>query len=151
MTYFVNLRVGASEFRAATYDAGNKTLVPVDSRVTIEEGADYWALLLNDEYVMILDADGLSVGDITMASSLPCLMFYERGCGYQNLIASLDQSGRLQVPDVTETDTLGVFNLQDVVSFDSTGMKVTTLNEIWLLATDAGEYVTHGGLLIRLR
>jgi hypothetical protein len=149
-SYFVNIRYGNSESLAAGYDSVNKTLLPVDSRLTIETGADFWALLLNDEYVMILDDAGLSVGDIKASSPGTALLFYQQTCVFQNLVAELNQEGILTVPDVLENETPSGFNLRDVVSFGANGMKVTALNEIWLL-TDADRYVTSGGLLIQVR
>lgn len=151
MTYYVYLRTqSGQESLAATYDSVNKTLVPVDSRVSIEAGVDSWALVFNDEYVMIIDDDGLSVGDIKMSSPGAVLVFYECGCGYKNVVAEINEDGILAVRDIFENTAPSGFNIRDTVSFSSQGMSVTNLNEIWLLSY-GGRYLTANGLLLRVR
>ena len=151
MTYKVNIRTEGGESLGATYDAPNKTIVPVDPRITIESGDGYWALLLNDEYVLLTDSDGVSIGDICLASPGASLVFYAQGCGFQNTLAILNQQGMLSPSgDVFEVDALDEFNLQDKISFASVGVKITALKELWLLTNESGQYITSDGLLIAI-
>ncbi len=157
-SYYASLALSSrAVFRVFTYDAANKRLVSVNDRVEFEEGADYFAVKVDDDYSLVYDADGLLVGDFQKGTpeQYPRLDFFEETSGIKQRMASLTADGRLTVAAVTEADppaeglAIGYGGVAKVV-FTPAGVTAAALNEVWFL-THNGDYVTDGGLLIRVR
>ncbi len=154
MRYFYQIESGGALRRSAPvyYDPAHKTLPPIDTHVSIEEGSDYWALKINGDYSLVYDVDGLLIGDYEdgPADEYPRIEFYSEGCGgITSKMASLTQSGRLYAPAVNENDTLPFtgLNLYDALVITPAGITARKISEVWFV-TDQGNYIVSGGLLI---
>lgn len=160
-SYYVNLNSGEGRVRRAfNYDDVAKVLVPAASTSsaatdTFEflQGAGYFALVLNGDYPLIYDTDGLLVGDVieSPVNDYPRFEFLSYKCGVTQQLATLTQDGMLSVNSVTESDTLPEgLNILDNVCFSLSGVTANKVNEVWFLASD-GNYVCSDGQLIRVR
>ena len=156
-SYYVNLNPGpgaGSIVRAFNYSAITKKLTAVSSRCTWEEDETGFAMLLDGDYVMICDGDGLLVGDVysRFSPSYPRLEWVALTCGIRQTMAKLSREGALEVPSFTESDTLpGTgMNLLDKVEFGLSGAVTTKVNEAWLLTSD-GNYLCVDGQVIVVR
>ena len=140
---------------AFSYDAENKVLVALNSKVSFQQGTGEFQIVINGEYPFSFDEDGLLVGDVTaaMQSTLyPQLNIIQIGRqGLRSHIASITQNGGLITGSVHESDTLpsDSLNLMDLVAFDIGGITTTKVNEVWYLASD-GNYVCTQDRLIRV-
>jgi hypothetical protein len=154
--YAIVIRSNTGGARAAfTYDDAAHTLASVDSRASIETGADYWALKIEDDYSLIFDTDGLLLGDFlptVINNDYPRLDFYRQSLSGNQHIASLSKQGRLYAHDLSETDALpeDSMNLYGNIAISASGVFATKLGEIHLLSSD-GDYLTYAGKLIRVR
>jgi hypothetical protein len=134
-----------------TYDPATKALTAVDSRCEIETGTGYFAIKANGDYLLIHDADGMCVGDISYAqpNEYPRLDFIATGRGMVQRIASLTQTGVLHTRGLYEDDELlAGMNLYDAISFTNMGTWTSSAVELWLLSDDNGDYVCDSGQLI---
>ncbi len=154
-SYSVNYVGPKSSIIAFKYDSVNKTLLPVSSHVGFETGDGWFAITIDGEYAMIVDDDGMLVGDVSQKTDnvFPRLDFMRQIAGINQRMSSLTIQGLLTTSTIVEQWVMPAdsLNLYDTIAFSPGGVTTAKASEVWLMADESGNYVTDEGNLIRVR
>jgi hypothetical protein len=158
--YFVRWRNYSEFSRVLEYDPQRGVLTPTPffdphlERIVTDTEV---AFLIDGEYILFLQTNGiLETGLIStriVPNEFPRLEFCRQEDSVPEVLAAASREGILRAPDFREDEfdpsQDDCFNFFDTIQFSRSGVVAARINEIQLIADDAGSYLdAHDGELL---